>query len=64
MLYIVYREDENGVRYLVESGLTEEAAQKEINKRSAGWAHKQEYEMMAYHQGELRFILSEYNINQ
>jgi hypothetical protein len=64
MLYLVYREDENGVRYLVCADLSEEAANTTLEKMTSGRSHKQEYVVLSYHTGEKQKVLHQYAIGQ
>ena len=48
MVYLVYRQDTNGVNYLIEPGLSAEEAHAKIRSLTSGKPHKQEYFLVGY----------------
>lgn len=64
MLYLVYREDENGVRYLVCDNLSKDAAEATHKKMTSGRSHKQDYMVLPYLAEEKQKVLQEHRIGQ
>jgi hypothetical protein len=64
MLYLVYREDTNGVRYLVCSDLSKEAANETLARMTSGRSHKQDYAILSYDIKEKQAVLREHKIVQ
>jgi hypothetical protein len=65
MLFLVYREDENQVRYLVGSGLSEKVAEQIVaDKKQHACCNKNDYVILEYETGQLPSVLSEHNINR
>ncbi len=62
MLDLVYREDTNGVRYLVCGDVSKNEAQETLQRLTSGKSHKQDYEIVAYEPHALKQVLQEKHI--
>ena len=62
MPYLVYREDTNGLRYLVCGNVSKIEAQEKLQKLTSGKPHKQDYEIVAYEPNTIQQALRENHI--
>jgi hypothetical protein len=62
MLYLVFREDSNGVRYLMYDNLSREVAEERVDTLTKECTHRQQYDLLPYKVGERQAVLDQNRI--